>query len=261
MRTVSRSQPPGMTMRLAVELYGCVIGILEGDARTFDFAPADEGIERFGSNSPVLSVAIPLASVRRRDHASRRRNWFAELLPEGDPYEYMLAQASLRRGDTLAFLARFGHDVAGALQIWDLDDPTEPRLPSLRPVTAPQIRALLEDPIGAPLGNAAVQGRTSLGEVQPKIALMRNTDPASRAASASRRSIRTSRTLPGWKPWSSNDSIDSTECECTRRTSIRRWKRAETRSSRRSAPWSVSRGWPLSCSGTPRPRSCGTWQR
>lgn len=163
-------------MRLAVELYDTRIGFLTGDARTFDFAASAEGVARFGTNSTVLSTAIPLRPEQRRDHASRRRNWFAELLSEGDQYDSMLAQGGLRRGDTLAFLARYGRDVAGALQIWDPDDPTEPRTPELRTVDRPEIRALLEDPLGSPLGNASATGRTSLGGVQPKILLSRKDD-------------------------------------------------------------------------------------
>lgn len=158
-------------MRLAVELYGTIVGTLEGDSRTFDFTPSPDGVERFGMNSTILSATIPLTHRQRRDKATRRRNWFNELLPEGDQYDYMLSAARLRRGDTLAFLARYGRDVAGALQTWDLDDPTEPRTPSLHAVTAPEIRALLEDPLNAPLGNSPENGRTSLGGVQPKIVL------------------------------------------------------------------------------------------
>ncbi|OJU40611.1 MAG: hypothetical protein BGN97_01125 [Microbacterium sp. 69-10] len=81
-------------MRLAVELYGTPIGSLEGDARTFDFTPSDAAIERFGTNSPVLSVAIPLTPTQRRDRAGRRRNWFSELLPEGDRMEQPLDGAA-----------------------------------------------------------------------------------------------------------------------------------------------------------------------
>lgn len=135
-------------MHLAVELDGTQVGTLEGDARSFDFTASDAGRERLGTNSLALSVAIPLSPVSRRDHAARRRNWFAELLPEGDQYDHMLAQARLRRGDTLGFLARYGRDVAGALQLWDLDDPTEPRTPGLRAVTPQEIRGLLDDPSG-----------------------------------------------------------------------------------------------------------------
>lgn len=158
-------------MRLAVELAETRLGTIEGDARTFDFMPSTEAIDRFGINSVVLSVAIPLTSRPARHHAGRRRNWFAELLPEGDQYAFMLQQSGLRQGDTPGFLARYGRDVAGALQIWDLDDPTEPPTPSLRPVSDADIRLLLEDPLGSPLANSAHTGRSSLGGVQPKIVL------------------------------------------------------------------------------------------
>jgi serine/threonine-protein kinase HipA len=159
-------------MRLAIELYGTVVGTIEGDARTFDFIPTDEGIERFGPNSAVLSVAIPLVPQRRRDHASRRRSWFGELLPEGDQYDYMLAQGGLPRDDTPAFLARYGRDVAGALQIWDLDDPTEPPEPGLKKLRDTEVRELLENPIAAPLANAPGTGKSSLGGIQPKVVLV-----------------------------------------------------------------------------------------
>lgn len=163
-------------MRLAVELYETRIGTLDGDARTLDFTPEAKAIQRFGNGSPILSVAIPLLPRPRRDHAGRRRNWFEELLPEGDQYDYMLTQSGLRRGDTPSFLARYGRDVAGALQIWDLDDPTEPRTAGVRPVDGAEIRRLLEDPMGAPLGNISGLGRTSLGGIQPKILLTRAGD-------------------------------------------------------------------------------------
>ena len=160
-------------MRLAVELYRTVVGRIEGDAHTFDFSPTAAGIERFGANSQVLSVAIPLTPMQRRDRVARRRNWFAELLPEGDQYDYLLAQGGLRRDDTPAFLARYGRYVVGALQIWGLDDPTEPKRPATRALSEAGIRTLLEDPIGSPLANDPQLGKSSLGGVQPKVVLVR----------------------------------------------------------------------------------------
>lgn len=161
-------------MRLAVELYGVVVGHFDGkDSRTHDFIPTVDGIERFGTNSPALSVVLPMVKVPQRTHAQRRRNWFAELQPEGTLYDYMLTQAGLRRGDVPAFLARYGRDVAGAVQIWDVDDPTEPKVPGLVPVDEKQIRSLLDDPLATPLANEPVEGRSSLGGVQPKIVLVR----------------------------------------------------------------------------------------
>ncbi len=163
-------------MKLAVELYGTVIGYLAGhDARIFDFTVDPDAQGRFGSTSRVLSVGMPLAPSLPRQRAGRRRNWFAELLPEGDQLDYLLAQGGIRRGDTMRFLARYGRDVAGALQIWNIEDPTEPRVPELRVVDDAGVRRLLEDPIGAPLGNAAELGRSSLGGVQPKIVLAHGT--------------------------------------------------------------------------------------
>jgi serine/threonine-protein kinase HipA len=88
----------------------------------------------------------------------------------------MLAQSGLRRGDTLGFLARYGRDIAGALQIWDLDDPTEPRTPAVNALTDPQVRRLLEDPLGSPLGNDPLGGKSSLGGVQPKVVLAETAD-------------------------------------------------------------------------------------
>lgn len=163
-------------MRLAVELDGTIVGTLSGEPRSFDFTATADGIGRFGANSTALSVAIPLAPSPRRDQAERRRNWFAELLPEGDQYDYLLTQSGVRRGDVLGFLARYGRDVAGALQLWDLDDPTEPKTPLLRALSSAQIRLLLEDPIGSPLANDPAQGKSSLGGVQPKVVLVKTAD-------------------------------------------------------------------------------------
>lgn len=85
----------------------------------------------------------------------------------------MLAQSGIRHGDTLSFLARYGRDIAGALQIWDIDDPTEPQQPTLRPVTDIEVRQLLENPVVSPLGNDIRTGKSSLGGVQPKIVIVR----------------------------------------------------------------------------------------
>jgi serine/threonine-protein kinase HipA len=66
--------------------------------------------------------------------------------------------------------------VAGALQVWALDDPTEPRTPSIKKVSSAEVRALLEDPIGSPLANDPRSGKSSLGGVQPKVVLVKSAD-------------------------------------------------------------------------------------
>lgn len=163
-------------MRLAVELYGRRIGHLEGgDSRTFTFTETAEAVREFGAGSRILSVAIPLGVHPRRADAGRRRNFFAELLPEGRIRTAMFDAAGIRGDDdVLAFLGVYGRDVAGALQIWNLDDPTEPKEGAGMPVDDRQIRSLMERYLRTPLGNAPHHGRTSLAGVQPKIVLARD---------------------------------------------------------------------------------------
>ncbi|WP_235508281.1 HipA domain-containing protein [Agromyces sp. Soil535] len=164
---------PGPTMReLAVELYGQLVGHLLGDDwRRFEFRAAADAFERFELGSTVLSEAIPLVPTANRAHSARRRNFFAELLPEGDLLTDLATQARLPEYDVPGLLARFGRDVAGALQIYDPAQPGEPREPRSMPVTEREIARMLRDPIGQPLGNLAPAGKTSLNGVQPKAVL------------------------------------------------------------------------------------------
>lgn len=163
--------------RLGVELYGDLVGTLRGDdSATFDFEADPDALERYGVNSRILSAAIPLTPKPNRVKAKHRRNFFRELLPEGDQLAAMNAAARLAPGDVLGFLARYGRDIAGALQIWDLDDPSEPPTPELLPVTEERIRELLDEPFAYPLANRPAVGKTSLAGVQPKIVLARTDD-------------------------------------------------------------------------------------
>ena len=61
---------------LVVELHGTRVGVLSGTRRTFDFAPDPAAVARFGIDSPVLSVAIPLTAVAVRSRRDRRQNFF-----------------------------------------------------------------------------------------------------------------------------------------------------------------------------------------
>lgn len=68
---------------LIVELYGTRVGVLKGTWRTFDFLPDPKAVAKFGIDSPILSVAIPLTVIPVRSRKERRQNFFRELLPEG----------------------------------------------------------------------------------------------------------------------------------------------------------------------------------
>ncbi|MBW6456037.1 MAG: hypothetical protein K0A98_09115 [Trueperaceae bacterium] len=61
---------------LIVELYGTRIGVLTGDARAFDLKIEPGAVKAFGIDSPILSIAIPLALVPTRTHLIEEgRSW------------------------------------------------------------------------------------------------------------------------------------------------------------------------------------------
>jgi serine/threonine-protein kinase HipA len=158
---------------LVVELYGTRAGVLSGPWRTFDFVPDPAAAARFGIDSTVLSVAIPLTVVPVRSRKERRQNFFRELLPEGRMLARLAQQARLAEQDVIGLLRAYGRDVAGALQIWDPAVPGEPRQPALEPLSSAGVAALLEHVQDNPLGNKPAGGKTSLAGVQDKIVLGR----------------------------------------------------------------------------------------
>ena len=159
---------------LTVELYGHEVGRLVGaDWRRFDFEAAGTAIERFGLGSTQLSTSVPLVPFGNRSQVARRRNFFAELLPEGDLLTDLAAQARLPEFDVLGLLAHYGRDVAGALQIYDATAPGEPRTPFTTPIDRAEVSRLLRSPAALPLGNDRSTGKTSLNGVQPKVVLAR----------------------------------------------------------------------------------------
>ena len=161
---------------LIVELYGTRAGVLAGAWRTFDFVPDPAAAARFGIDSAILSVAIPLTVVAVRSRKERRQNFFRELLPEGRMLTRMAQQARLAEQDVIGLLRAFGRDVAGALQIWDPDVPGEPKRPALERLSSAGVAALLEHVQDNPLGNKPAGGKTSLAGVQDKIVLARVED-------------------------------------------------------------------------------------
>lgn len=162
---------------LVVELYGVEVGHLVGtDWRTFDFRSSDTGLQQFGLGATVLSESVPLELRARRGRAPARRNYFAELLPEGQQRQYLADQARVRDFDTIAMLARYGRDVAGAVQIWDPEDPGEPRVPFVEPISDGAIATMLADSRQYPLGNLPTTGKSLINGVQTKILVTREHD-------------------------------------------------------------------------------------
>ncbi|WP_026550079.1 HipA domain-containing protein [Arthrobacter sp. Br18] len=162
---------------LRVELYGNLVGWLTvRDWRTFDFRTDRSCFDHFDLGSTVLSESVPLELAANRARASRRRNFFAELLPEGRILSNLAARVGTQEYDTPALLSHFGRDVAGALQIWDPERPGEPRRPRTERLTAEGIRELLQSTTAQPLANSPLSGKTSLAGVQDKIVLARVDD-------------------------------------------------------------------------------------
>jgi len=160
---------------LRVELYGELVGHLVGaNRRTFDFVTHANAIATFGLGSTILSESVPFDLVVNRARAARRRNFFAELLPEGSALDNLAAEIRVSTDDIIALSAQFGRDVAGAVQIYDPEAPGEPRVPGRAAVDSAAIGRMLNNTQAAPLGNRPKTGRTSLAGVQEKIVLLRD---------------------------------------------------------------------------------------
>nr|WP_251149763.1 HipA domain-containing protein [Cellulosimicrobium sp. Marseille-Q4280] len=114
---------------------------------------------------------MPLSLVENRARAARRRNYFAELLPEGRVLSDLSGRARLAENDVVGLLARYGRDVAGAVELYDPETPGEPRTPRATPFSEEQVGVLLGDTRGMPLGNSPLGGKSSLAGVQDKIVL------------------------------------------------------------------------------------------
>ncbi|MFD6398005.1 type II toxin-antitoxin system HipA family toxin [Nocardia sp. NPDC060249] len=158
---------------LVIELYDTRIGTLTGTWQNFDFVADPAAVDKFGIDSAILSVSIPLAAVATRSRKGRRQNFFRELLPEGRMLTRMAADAGVSERDVIGLLRRYGRDIAGALQIWDPEAPGEPKEPALQPLSDTEVANMLVNVADNPLGNKPFGGKTSLAGVQDKIVLAR----------------------------------------------------------------------------------------
>lgn len=162
---------------LKVKLYGHLIGHLAktGD-EPFDFFTDDITFEHFQLGSTILSESIPLLSVQNRRGSARRRNYFAELLPEGRILTNLADSIGASEFDVITLLTHFGRDLAGAIQIYDPSQSGEPRTPKAIEVTEGEVYSLMENTKITPLANKPKLGRTSLAGVQDKILLAKIKD-------------------------------------------------------------------------------------
>ena len=157
--------------KLNVELYGTILGTLSRNEKWFDFEVDINVFEKYQLLSTIMSLSVPLKLRYTNAQKKRCANFFAELLPEGRNFDW-LAQ-TLPQGDRTLFgmLRKYGKDIAGALTIYDPEDPASHAKPESEPVDGVKIRYLLENMPHAALANSSVSGKTSLGGVQGKIVL------------------------------------------------------------------------------------------
>jgi len=68
-------------------------------------------------------------------------------------------------------LRKYGKDIAGALLIYDPEDPASSEKPGLEPVDGAMIKYLLDNMPQAALANSPISGKPSLGGIQGKIVM------------------------------------------------------------------------------------------
>jgi serine/threonine-protein kinase HipA len=124
----------------------------------------EQALERWPRNSPVLSCSLPL-QPRPLDALPFCRG----LLPEGQALQTLAADAGLAVNETLALLARYGRDIAGALVIAE-SEPDE-RSFGVAPYTADGLEAAVDELDEHPLGSHD-DSELSLAGIQDKLLLV-----------------------------------------------------------------------------------------
>ena len=157
--------------RLNVELYGNLLGTLAQKSRGFSFETHPGVFDKYQLSSTILSLSVPLLLKYTSLQRKRSDNFFSELLPEGRNYDWLLQALPYDERNAYGMLRKYGKDIAGALYIYDPDDPTSQRKAEAEPVDNRMIRYLLEHMPQEPLANSPELGKTSLGGVQGKIVL------------------------------------------------------------------------------------------
>jgi len=158
---------------LNVELYGVLLGTLAPQGRNVEFATVPSVFEHYPVASTIMSLAVPLSLRYTAPQRRRANNFFAELLPEGRNLRWLAQTLPPEERGTYGLLRRYGKDSAGALVIYDPEDPTPAKPPQTEELSGSQVRRLLENMPQEPLANAPLSGKTSLGGVQGKIVLVR----------------------------------------------------------------------------------------
>lgn len=132
----------------------------------------DEALSRWGIGSRVLSHLLPAGTPEGSQH-QRVRAWLEGLLPEGRARSTLASEHRIDPDDTVAFLAAYGADTAGAAVI--VPAGTSDPYVSAGPVSVDEatIGRMLRVAEGRAGGRSRIDSLGSLAGMEPKIALTR----------------------------------------------------------------------------------------
>ena len=156
---------------LNVELYNVLLGTLATKDRSLIFEVAPRVFDHYPVASTVMSLAVPLNLKYTAPQKRRYTNFFNELLAEGQNLRWLQQSLPPEERNTFGLLRKYGKDSAGALTVYDPNDPTSSRKPGIERLDGQQVRYLLEHMPQVPLGNSPASGKISLGGMQGKIVL------------------------------------------------------------------------------------------
>jgi serine/threonine-protein kinase HipA len=160
---------------LAVWLYGERVATIDRKRGRPRLAYTEETLGRYDLGTPLLSLALPVATERYTQGVARP--FLDGLLPEGEPRKSIARDLGLRGDDTYGLIEALGRDCAGALVIQPLEDapPPVPTTVTAERLEVGELEALVRDLRSAPLG-AGGRVRVSLAGVQEKLLLTRMPD-------------------------------------------------------------------------------------
>jgi serine/threonine-protein kinase HipA len=164
-----------MADELAVWLYGERVATIDRKRGRPRLAYTEEALGRYDLGTPLLSLALPVATERYTQGVVRP--FLDGLLPEGEPRKSIARDLGLRADDTYGLIEALGRDCAGAVVIQPLEDapPPVPTTATAERLGLEELEELVRDLRSAPLG-AGGRVRVSLAGVQEKLLLTRMPD-------------------------------------------------------------------------------------
>lgn len=153
-------------------LHGTRAAVVEPSGRAgIALTWSDEARARWGRGSRVLSHLLPLGLPEGEQH-QRVRAWLEGLLPEGRARSTLAAERRIDPDDTLAFLAAYGADTAGAAVFLPAGSSTAGPAGS-RSLDDGDVAQMLRAAEGRAGGRSRLDSLGSLAGMEPKIALTR----------------------------------------------------------------------------------------